>query len=54
MTGQTFLDVELFITKNLSYMSVLKNSLFWLVGFNEGVNDSLNIREKLTKNYNYS
>ena len=36
-------------------MSVLENSLFWLIGLNDAkVNDSLKIREKLTKKDNYS
>ena len=34
-------------------MSVLENSLSWLVGFNEAVNDFLKIREKLSKKDNY-
>ena len=43
-----------FIRKNFSFISVLENALSWFVGFNEAVNDSLNIREKLTKKDNYS
>ena len=55
MTGKIRLDLELFfIRKNLSFMSVLENSLSWLDGFNEAVNDSLNIREKLTEKDDYS
>ena len=35
-------------------MSVLENSLPWLVGFNEAVNVSLNIREKFNEKGSYS